>query len=145
MKILKVAALMLCVLALWTSVASAQSDRGSLTGTVTDPGGAVVPGARVAVTNIGTGEVRETTTSDVGIYSFPQLQAAPYRLGVEAAGLKTATINEIRIGVQVARTADMQLEAGAITEMVTVSAEANDNRSRCARTVGAANPDAALG
>ncbi len=89
--------------------------------------------------------MRETTTFDVGVYSFPQLQAAPYRLGVEAAGLKTATINEIRIGVQVARTADVQLEAGAITEMVTVSAEANDNRSRCARTVGAANPDAALG
>ncbi len=123
MKILQIAALALCVLLLCTSVANAQSDRGSLTGTVTDASGAVVPNARVTVTNIDTSEARETTTSDVGVYNFPQLQASPYRLAVEAAGFKTATINEIRIGVQVARTADMQLEVGAVGEVVTVSAE----------------------
>ena len=70
----------------WVSSASAQSDRGAITGTVTDQTGAVVPNAKVTVTNLESNEVREVTTSDEGTFSVPELKAAPYKLTVEATG-----------------------------------------------------------
>lgn len=124
MKILKIAAFALLLLTLWTSPSFAQSDRGTLTGTVTDPSGAVVADAKVTATNLDTGEVREATTSGEGSYTMPELSADPYRVTVEAAGFKTATIENIQIAVQVTRTADIQLEVGGAGETVTVVAEA---------------------
>ena len=102
----------------------AQSDRGALTGTVTDPSGGVVSNAKVTATNLDTGEVREVTTSDQGTFNMPQLSANPYRLTVEAPGFKTSTIEEVKIAVQITRTADIVLEAGDIAETVTISADA---------------------
>jgi hypothetical protein len=102
----------------------AQSDRGSITGTVTDPTGAVVPDAKVTATNLTTGEVRETTTSDQGTYTLPELKADPYRVTAEAPGFKTTAIDSVQVGVQVIRRADLQLEIGEVTNTVTVSADA---------------------
>ncbi|HEX8144625.1 MAG TPA: TonB-dependent receptor [Pyrinomonadaceae bacterium] len=105
-------------------VAFSQSDRGSLRGTVTDPGGGLVTNAKVTVTNLDSGEVRETTTSEEGSFNLPELKAAPYKLTVEAAGFKTATIDNIQVAVQVTRRADITLEVGQIGEVVTVTQEA---------------------
>ena len=91
-----------------------QSDRGSITGRVTDPAGAVVREAKVTVANIETNEVREVTTNDEGNFSIHQLQAASYRLKVEAPGFKTASIEDVRIAVQINRTVDVTLEVGEI-------------------------------
>ncbi|HEX8175770.1 MAG TPA: TonB-dependent receptor [Pyrinomonadaceae bacterium] len=102
----------------------AQSDSGSITGTVTDPTGAVVPNAKVTATNLTTGEVRETTTSDQGTYTLPELKAAPYRLTAEAPGFKTTAMDSVQVAVQVVRRADFQLEIGEVTNTVTVSADA---------------------
>ncbi len=109
---------------LWASPAYGQSDRGNLTGTITDPSGAVVSGVRVTVTSLDTGEVREATTSGEGNYTVPQLPANTYRVSVEADGFKTATIEDVKIAVQVTRTADFQLEVGGAGETVTVIADA---------------------
>src|ERR1700694_314553 len=79
----------------------AQSDRGSIVGTVRDPNGAVVVEAKVTVTNLDSGEVREVTTTAEGNYSVPELKAAPYKVSVEAQGFKTATIDRVQVAVQV--------------------------------------------
>ncbi|HEX8455784.1 MAG TPA: TonB-dependent receptor [Pyrinomonadaceae bacterium] len=101
----------------------AQSDRGTITGTVTDPQGGLVAGAKVTATNLNTGEVREATTSDEGSYTLPELAPAPYRVSVEASGFKTSTLENIQVGVQVSRRADFTLELGAIADVVTVTAD----------------------
>lgn len=101
-----------------------QSDRGTLTGTVTDPQGAVVAGAKVTVTNLDTGAVREAITTQEGAFTFPELPADPYRLRIEAAGFKTATIETVQVAVQVTRTADVTLEVGGAGETITVTSDA---------------------
>ena len=101
----------------------AQSDRGSITGRVTDQNGAVVPDAKVTLANVETNEAREVTTNNEGDYSIPQLQAASYTLKVEAPGFKTASIGGVKIAVQINRTVDVTLEVGAIGDTVMVSAE----------------------
>ena len=118
---------LVCLLALlfaFSLTAVAQSDRGSIVGTVKDPNGAIVVDAKVTVTNIDSGEVREVQTSADGNYSVPELKAAPYKLTVEAAGFKTATIDRVQVGVQVTRRADVNLEIGNVGESVTVSSDA---------------------
>ncbi|MBA3256530.1 MAG: carboxypeptidase regulatory-like domain-containing protein, partial [Pyrinomonadaceae bacterium] len=104
-------------------VAYGQSDRGTITGTVTDPGGAVVANAKVTATNVDTGEAREATTSDEGTYTIAELKAAPYKITVEAAGFKSATTDDLKVAVQVTRRVDFALEVGAITDVVTVTSD----------------------
>jgi hypothetical protein len=124
MKAKKFFALALVSLTLcFASAAYAQSDRGSITGTVKDPSGALVPNAKVTATNLNSGEVRETTTSDEGSYTLPELKADPYKLTVEAQGFKTSTIENIQVAVQVTRRADVTLEIGVVTDVVTVASD----------------------
>jgi Carboxypeptidase regulatory-like domain len=115
-------ALLVLVLA-WASPAFAQSDRGAITGRVTDPSGAVVPNAKVTATNIDTNTTTETETGGEGNFTFPQLQAAPYRLTIEAPGFRTATVDDIQVGVQITRSVEVQLEVGGVGDTVTVSAD----------------------
>jgi len=102
-----------------------QSDRGTVTGTVKDPSGAVVVNATVTATNLASGEVRTATSGDEGSYTLPELKADVYRLTAEAAGFKTSTIEDVKVAVQVTRRADFTLEVGAIGETVTVSSESS--------------------
>jgi len=108
----------------FASAAYAQSDRGTITGTVKDPSGALVPNAKVTATDLNSGEARETTTSDEGSFTIPELKADPYRLSVEAPGFKTATIENLQVAVQVTRHADVTLEIGAVTDVVTIAQDA---------------------
>jgi hypothetical protein len=105
------------------AAAFAQSDRGTLTGTVTDPAGAVVPAAKVTAKNSETGAVSSTITTDTGNYTLPSLPIGSYELTVEAAGFNKSTQTGLRL--QVAQTArvDVELRVGSSTESVTVQAE----------------------
>lgn len=111
-------------LALAGSIAWAQADRGTLTGTVSDAQGAVIAGARVELRNQQTGSVYETVTTATGNYSLVQLPAGPYDLGVAFTGFKKYL--QQGIVVQVAQTlrVDVTLEIGATTESITVTADA---------------------
>ena len=104
--------------------AYAQSDRGSITGTVIDPVGAVVPGAKVTATNTLTGARTETVATATGNYELSFLPAGTYNIIVEMAGFRALLRKGIE--VQVAQTArvDLKLELGSPTESVTVTAEA---------------------
>ena len=104
--------------------ATAQSDRGTVTGTVSDPVGAVVPNAPVSLKNVATGATYDTVTTATGNYTIPSLPVGRYSLTVAAAGFNQF-IRE-GIDVQVAQTAriDVVLKVGAASESVTVTANA---------------------
>ena len=123
MKSLKFVGLLMLLVA-FAAPAFAQSDRGTILGTVTDPGGAVVVGAKITATDLNTGEVREATTSDAGTYTLPELKANPYKVAVEAQGFKTSTLENVQVTVQGSRRVDIQLELGQISEAVTVTSDA---------------------
>lgn len=102
----------------------AQSDRGTLTGSVSDPAGAAIPAAAVTITNPATGSQVKTQTTETGNYTMPNLPAGLYDLAVEAQGFNRYEQKGIRI--QVAQTArvDVQLKVGALSESVTVTSDA---------------------
>ncbi len=96
----------------------------SLNGTVTDPTGAVIPGASVALTNQATGASRSTVTADNGGYIFTEVPPGLYTVKVSLPGFKTAVRENIALRVATPTTLDIQLEVGEITETVTVEVAA---------------------
>src|SRR5215813_6734930 len=97
-----------------------QEFRGSITGKVTDPNGAIVPGATVTVKNIGTNEEVTTTTNEEGSYSFPVLLPGKYKLLVTREGFKVDSREQIEVRVADKLTIDVQLQTGSVAETVTV-------------------------
>jgi hypothetical protein len=120
---MKLPAIVLAILTLAPTV-FAQSDRGTITGTVSDPAGAVVSGVPVAIRNVETGAVYEAGTSATGNYTLAQLPAGQYELSVAAPGFKKYLRPGITVEVAQVYRADVQLEVGSATESVTVSASA---------------------
>lgn len=116
--------LLACLLLAGQFAGFAQSDRGIITGTVSDPGGAVVPSAVVVATNRETGSVSQTTTTATGNYTLPSLTAGIYDVSVESPGFKK--VSQQGVQVQVAHTirVDFALQVGTTTEVITVTAEA---------------------
>jgi hypothetical protein len=108
----------------WASPVFAQSDRGTITGRVLDPTGAVVADARVTATSLDTNATYEAKTGPEGNFTLAQLQAAPYRVVVEAAGFKTATVDNVQVGVQTSRALEVKLEVGGVGEAVNITADA---------------------
>lgn len=92
----------------------------TLTGSVTDPNGAVVAGAAVKATNKGTNISYDTQTTDAGLYRFPTLPVGIYRISAEASGFKSAQVENVTLTVGQTVTQDVKLEVGAPTETVTV-------------------------
>lgn len=120
---MKVLSIWTCCLVL-TLAAFAQSDRGTITGTVSDPTSAVVQNATVVAQNSGTGAQYQTTTTATGNYTLPSLPAGVYNVSVEVPGFKKFT--QQGITVQVAQTAriDLVLQVGGASESVIVNADA---------------------
>src|SRR5579871_5826916 len=94
----------------------AQNDRGTITGEVKDPAGAVVPNAVIVVTNMGTGAESKTMSTATGNYTVPSLTAGMYSLGVEAPGFKRFKQQNIEVQVAVTNRIDVALEVGSNTE-----------------------------
>jgi len=105
------------------SLAFAQDTRtATLVGTVTDNSGSVVPGAAVVVTNTETAFVSKGQTNAEGSYYVPFLAAGPYELSVEAAGFKRSVQSGILLHAGETPRVDVQLEVGAVTETLNVTA-----------------------
>lgn len=98
----------------------AQTSKGFVVGTITDPNTAAVAAATVKITNTATGVTRETTTQEDGAYRFDAVDPGTYRLEVTASGFKTATREVIVLAAQTAE-ASLALEVGNPTETVTVT------------------------
>lgn len=102
----------------------------SLSGTVTDPNGAVVAGATVTITNVATGLTRTLTTNERGFFNFPQLPPGTYNLRVEQTGFKSIVRSNLQLLVNLPMTLDLQFtEVGQVVETVEVVAEALINKT----------------
>ncbi len=101
----------------FVTVVSAQDFRGTITGTVTDPNGAAVPGASVTVKNTGTNITNTATTNDEGAYTVPLLPPGSYTVSATGSGFKTTTVENISVAVDSRMTIDLQLQVGAAAEV----------------------------
>jgi hypothetical protein len=109
----------LCLL-LFAATALGQSDRGSITGTISDITGAVVPGATVEARNLGTGNVYQAGSSETGNYTLVQLPVGTYEFAVTLPGFKRYVRPGILVQVAQVVRIDATLEVGAAAETVTV-------------------------
>lgn len=102
---------------------AAQDFRAGLTGLITDPAGAAVPGAAVKATNVQTNATTEVTANEAGRYSIAFLIPGKYRVEVEASGFKRFVRENVELEISVTAALDVALEIGAVTEQVTVSSQ----------------------
>jgi Carboxypeptidase regulatory-like domain len=98
-----------------------QSDRGTITGTISDPAGAVVASAPVQVKNIETGAVYQAATSTTGNYTLAQIPAGSYELSVTVEGFKKFVRQNVVVPVAQTLRIDIALEVGSTSESVTVT------------------------
>ena len=115
--------LLLAAFLLVTLNLSAQST-ASITGTVTDPTGAVVPNATVTVRNLGTGEERTTQTDSAGLYIVPSLPVGRYRVEVKANGMQTTAATDLPLDVGTTVRQDFSLKIAATSETIEITAAA---------------------
>jgi hypothetical protein len=101
----------------------AQTFRGTVLGTVTDPTGKLVSGATVKVRNAGTGLERTTTTSADGSYAVPELPIGTYSVTITQSGFQTSVTNTVEVNVGAERRVDVQLKLGQVSQKVEVSGE----------------------
>src|SRR5215469_3554391 len=106
-------------------LAFGQVGNGTITGTVTDPGGAVVPNASVNATNTATSVAYPAVTTNTGTYTITDLPAGTYTVNVTANGFKNYSHTNLRVEVAQTIRQDVPLEVGGTNESVTVSAEAS--------------------
>ncbi len=165
-KLMRQAALFIC-----TAIALLAQNTGTISGTITDPAGAVMAGAKVTLTNQATGGLRETETNTEGSFVITPLNPATYKLTVEAPGFRVYNQENIvlnlndRIGLptivmQVGTAAESITVEATVTPLETVSAERSGivtgrqivdiavngrNYTTLTRTVPGAIPDAGLG
>src|SRR5882672_7214485 len=134
-------AMMLCLLVLvWAAMASAQVNTATLSGTVSDPQGLPVKGARVTVTNAGTGAQRTSVTDDGGRYNLVGLPPGQYKMAVDG-GANFSVYENPSIVLTVGETAsfDLRLDLKGMQQTVTVSTEAapiETSKTEVSQTVG---------
>jgi Carboxypeptidase regulatory-like domain len=108
---------------LTTATAFAQSTAGSMSGSVVDAQGQVVPGANVTITNENTAEARTTVSNEIGEYVFPTLQPGPYTVRAELQGFKPFEIkNNVVLANNRLTVRPLRLEVGQLAETVSVTA-----------------------
>jgi len=116
-------AIAVCVLLGASGSARAQEPTGSISGTITDPSGAVVPNATVTITNKGTGAARNSAANAEGAYSALSLLPAEYEVRVTQPGFRTV-VAAAQVVAGSTTTLDLAIMPGAPTEVVTVEATA---------------------
>ncbi len=112
----------MCFLVLFAGIAAlGQAGRGQISGTVSDPTGAVIPGAQVELLDEATGVKQHTSASDAGLYTFISLNPGVYEVTASQTGFASAAVNKVNVNVDQTTQANIQLHVGAATEAVTVT------------------------
>jgi hypothetical protein len=106
------------------AAAYAQTDRGTITGTVSDPAGAMIPNVAIEAKHTATGAVYQTVSSGTGNYTLSQLPTGIYQVSASVSGFKQFVRTGITVGVAQTIRIDLPLEVGNISETVNVSADA---------------------
>ena len=101
-----------------------QAFYGSVVGTITDQSGAALAGTTVVLTNVATGERRQTQSTTAGDYRFPNLVPGTYRVEVEQSGFKKAIRDNIEVNVSGAARADIAMQLGEVSQNIEVQAVA---------------------
>jgi hypothetical protein len=114
--------LLALLLALAPLPSLAQQYSGTISGIVTDPSGAAVPGATVTAINTGTNATVSTTTTDLGVYNFAQLPVGTYEIHVKASSFKEFVAKDVEVHVSTVTELNAELALGAASESVTVEA-----------------------
>src|SRR5690242_21411162 len=104
-----------------TTLASAQTFRGTILGTVTNPNGAVVAGAKVTAKNTSTGLERSATTDEAGNYTIPELPIGPYEVRVEQPGFATLVVSNVAVEVASERRVDVTLRVASQENVVVIA------------------------
>ena len=113
----------LALLALVPVLCLAQ-DRGTITGIVTDSSGSSIPGTDVSFVHPATGLTQTTSTGPDGSYTFVNLTSGLYTLKAAAEGFRTTQVSDLQVQVNTTTRMDIQLEVGALQEVVEVVGEA---------------------
>jgi hypothetical protein len=107
------------------ATALAQSVRGAIGGSVTDPTGALIPNATVTATELGTGGKSVTHTTGAGVYHFPDLPIGTYTVTATAPGFETKTNTGVLVQVNSTTPLNISLASGAVSDVITVDASGN--------------------
>ena len=122
--ILRVSLLMLAALSVTGSLFG-QAATGTITGTISDPAGAVVAAAAIEVKNSETGQVYPTVSTATGAYTVPSLPVGAYQVSVTVQGFKKYNRTGLTLSAAQTLGIDVTLEVGSATESVSVNAEAS--------------------
>ena len=114
---------LLAAFAAFCSLLFGQGGTGSITGSVTDSSGALVPGVVVTATNQGNGFKRETTVTSAGEYSLSGLQPGVYTVTAGEKQFKTFSMKDVRLEVDQVARIEVRLEVGNVTEVVEVTSQ----------------------
>ncbi len=122
-----------CLAFLSAAVLNGQVDQASITGSVKDPSGAVVEGARVEASSEQKGKQREVTTNSAGVYTIPNLPLGTYTVSVQKLGFATLKFDSValRVGAVVTLNATLQLPTTRVETQV-ISAEPPLNQTSAA-------------
>jgi len=124
LKPLKLASGVACVVALLVGVMWGQGIFATLTGVVSDPTGAVVKGAKVILTDAGSGSILDSQTDTDGYFTFASVPVGKYNLKIEAQGFEAYKADDIVLGGAEKRNLNVTLTVGATSQTVEVNAEA---------------------
>jgi hypothetical protein len=94
---------------------------GTISGTVKDPTGAVIPGVEVTITEQDTGISRVVLTDDEGFYTAPNVPVGTYTVSASMPGFKPAAVKDVKVDIRANRVINLVLEVGELTEEVTVT------------------------
>src|SRR5258706_717053 len=116
--------IVLVVWVFWTGQAYAQVSGATLSGTVMDSSGAVIPNAQVAITDVATGVTRTVSSGSAGLYTAPNLLPATYEVRVTAPGFSTQVQKGVTLTVGAQQALDIKMQVGQVRQTVQVTAEA---------------------
>jgi hypothetical protein len=106
-----------------TQLATAQENRGTITGVITDSGGAVLPAAKIEAKNLGTGVAYQSVTTDAGVYTIPLVQPGNYSVTASRDGFRSAINPNFEVRVSDRVQIDLQLSVGSVSQEVTVTTQ----------------------
>ena len=124
MRIARISALLFLLLAVCGNLFGQAGATGTILGTVTDSTGAVVPNAKITVTNTATKVAFQTLSNGAGDYNAPALNPGTYTVTAEARGFQKAVVTSFTLTVNQHARVDLSLRPGSITETVEATAQA---------------------
>ena len=125
-RVVRPLSLLLTLVSVWTTPALAQGRSSTLSGTVVDQTGGVLPGVTVTVTNRATGEVRTAVTNEAGIYRVQSLDPGRYDVSADLSGFSRAGRTDVTLSVGGTLGINLTMSPGSLTEVVEVTGVSPD-------------------